>query len=51
MIEAQIRNLLEDPMFERLKDWYSIGPVQRATLEEFCAKLIEQRREHASQEI
>jgi len=35
----RIKELLARPELERLNDWASIGPVQRAALEEF-AELI-----------
>jgi len=35
----RIKDILAQPVFERLNDWVNIGPVQKATLEEF-AELI-----------
>jgi len=47
-MNERIKDILAQPVFERLNDWVNIGPVQRATLEEFaelivreCAKSIE----------
>lgn len=34
------KRLLRQPVFERLKDWYEIGPVQRATLDEFVERIV-----------
>lgn len=35
-MNERIKDMLEQPVFDRLRDWYNIGPVQRATLEEFA---------------
>lgn len=35
-----IQTILEAPVYERLRDWYNIGPVQRATLDEFVAEIV-----------
>lgn len=35
-----IQEILKQPVLERLRDWYNIGPVQRATLEEFADIVI-----------
>ena len=47
-MNERIKDILAHPVFERLNDWVNIGPVQRATLEEFaelivneCASLFE----------
>jgi hypothetical protein len=40
-MNSRFREILARPEFERLNDWVSIGPVQKATLEEF-AELIAQ---------
>lgn len=34
--------ILQNPGIERLRDWYQVGPVQRAALDEFVS-----RRDHA----
>jgi hypothetical protein len=36
----RIKELLARPELERLNDWASIGPVQRAALEEFTDLII-----------
>ena len=35
-----IQTILEAPVYDRLRDWYNIGPVQRATLDEFVEELV-----------
>ena len=35
-----IRTILEAKVYDRLRDWYNIGPVQRATLDEFIEEII-----------
>lgn len=40
----KIKDMLEQPVFDRLRDWYNIGPVQRATLEEFAELIVEECR-------
>lgn len=41
MIDSKyIQTILESPVYERLKNWYEIGPVQRATLDEFVEELV-----------
>jgi hypothetical protein len=35
-MNERIKDMLEQPVFDRLRDWYNIGPVQRATLEDFA---------------
>lgn len=35
-----IQEILQEPEFERLQYWYNIGPVQRATLEEFADRIV-----------
>jgi hypothetical protein len=47
MINPRIKEILSRPGLERLNDWASIGPVQRAALEEFtelvvleCARVV-----------
>ena len=42
-IQDTIQPMLEQPVFERLRDWYAIGPVQRATLEEFVDQIVAAR--------
>ena len=46
-MNERIKELLTRPGLERLNDWVSIGPVQRAALEEFtelvileCARIV-----------
>jgi hypothetical protein len=46
-MNPRIKELLARPGLERLNDWASIGPVQRAALEEFtelvvleCARVV-----------
>ena len=46
-MNKRIKELLSRPGLERLNDWASIGPVQRAALEEFtelvaleCARVV-----------
>ena len=46
-MNLRIKELLARPGLERLNDWVSIGPVQRAALEEFtelvvleCARVV-----------
>jgi hypothetical protein len=36
----QIAKTLNQPAFDRLKDWYDIGPVQKATLELFAELIV-----------
>jgi hypothetical protein len=43
-MNERIKELLARPGLERLNDWASIGPVQRAALEEF-AELIDTKQE------
>ena len=46
-MNLRIKELLDRPGLERLNDWLSIGPVQKAALEEFtelvvleCARVV-----------
>ena len=39
-MNERIREILDQPAFERLKDWADIGPVQRFTLEGFAEMII-----------
>ena len=39
-----IQEILQEPEFERLQHWYNIGPVQRATLEEFADRVAAARQ-------
>ena len=39
-MNERIKELLARPGLERLNDWASIGPVQRAALEEFTSLLF-----------
>ena len=36
----QIAKILNQPAFDRLKDWHDIGPVQKATLELFAELIV-----------
>ena len=44
-MNERIKELLARPSLERLNDWASIGPVQRAALEEFTELVAAQERE------
>ena len=44
-MNPRIKELLARPGLERLSDWASIGPVQRAALEEFIELVAAQERE------
>jgi hypothetical protein len=39
-VNERIKELLARPGLERLNDWVSIGPVQRAALEEFAELIV-----------
>ena len=39
-MNEQIAEILNQPAFERLKDWHDIGPVQKATLELFAQLIV-----------
>jgi hypothetical protein len=39
-MNERIKELLARPGLERLNDWVSIGPVQRAALEEFAELIV-----------
>lgn len=39
-MNERIKELLSLPALERLNDWASIGPVQRAALEEFAELVV-----------
>ena len=39
-MNEQIAEILNQPAFDRLKDWHDIGPVQKATLELFVQECI-----------
>jgi len=41
-MNARIKDILTQPVFERLSDWVNIGPVQRATLEEFAELIVKE---------
>ena len=43
----QIAEILNQPVFDRLKDWHDIGPVQKATLELFAKLIIEECIDYA----
>ena len=36
----RIAEILNQPAFDRLKDWHDIGPVQKATLELFAELIV-----------
>ena len=39
-MNERIKDILDQPAFERLKDWASIGPVQMSTVEGFAEMII-----------
>ena len=39
-MKERIKDLLASPGLERLNDWASIGPVQKAALEEFTELIV-----------
>jgi hypothetical protein len=39
-MNPRIKELLAQPSLERLNDWASIGPVQKAALEEFAELVV-----------
>ena len=39
-MNKQIADILNQPAFDRLKDWHDIGPVQKATLELFAQLIV-----------
>ena len=41
-MNEQIKQILDTPEFERLRDWASIGPVQKATLESFVELVVQE---------
>ena len=41
-MNERIKDILAQPVFERLNDWVNIGPVQRATLEEFTELIVKE---------
>ena len=41
-MNERIKELLASPGLERLNDWASIGPVQRAALETFAGLIIKE---------
>ena len=41
-MNEQIANILNQPAFDRLKDWHDIGPVQKATLELFAELIVKE---------
>jgi hypothetical protein len=40
-MNERIERILAQPVLERLSEWSNIGPVQRATVEEFTRLIIE----------
>ena len=45
-MNERIKELLARPGLERLNDWVSIGPVQRAALEEFVQLIVQECTKH-----
>ena len=41
-MNERIKELLARPGLERLSDWASIGPVQKAALEEFAQLIVQE---------
>ena len=42
MIDSNlVREMLEEPGLERLRDWYEIGPVQRAAVEQLVQLAVD----------
>ena len=41
-MNEQIAEILNQPAFDRLKDWHDIGPVQKATLELFAELIVKE---------
>ena len=41
-MNERIKDVLARPGLERLNDWVSIGPVQRAALEEFAELIVQE---------
>lgn len=39
-MKDRIAEILNQPAFDRLKDWHDIGPVQKATLELFAELIV-----------
>lgn len=39
-MNQQIKQILDTPELERLKDWASVGPVQKTTLEVFAELVV-----------
>ena len=46
--DGDLPEMLADPALERLRDWYAIGPVQRAALDMLVAWVRERERERAA---
>jgi hypothetical protein len=46
-MNERIKEILAQPELERLNDWASIGPVQRAALEEFADLIVKECAELA----
>lgn len=47
-MNERVKELLASPGLERLNDWASIGPVQRAALEEFAELIVKKCAEVGS---
>ena len=43
----RIADILNQPAFDRLKDWHDIGPVQKATLELFAELIVRECAEQS----
>ena len=41
-MNERIKDILTRPVFERLNDWANIGPVQKATMEEFTEVIVKE---------
>ena len=49
-MNKQIAKTLNQPAFDRLKDWYDIGPVQKATLELFAELIVQECVRHFNED-
>lgn len=41
-MRQKIESILNQPSLERLRNWYSVGPIQRAALEEFLEAVVKE---------
>lgn len=39
-MNKRVKELMDQPVFGRLKEWANIGPVQQATVEEFAESIV-----------